>query len=98
MSFRVKHSASGLEGLRDKLAIAKINARLRRASLGNLGDVQPVGSGVSEMRIDYGPGTASISSKPDVSLPSCSAVETSARSPQTSKRPFVLPKSLRVKP
>ena len=30
--------------------------RIRRASLGNLGDVQPVGKGVSEMRIDYGPG------------------------------------------
>jgi putative addiction module killer protein len=35
---------------------ARITARIRRLSLGNPGDVKPVGSGVSEMRIDYGPG------------------------------------------
>lgn len=45
-----------LRSLRDKKAIARINARLRRASLGNLGDAAPVGHGVSEMRIFYGPG------------------------------------------
>ncbi len=43
-------------GLRDREARARINARIRRLSLGNPGDVKPVGSGVSEMRIDYGPG------------------------------------------
>jgi putative addiction module killer protein len=43
-------------GLRDPQARARINARIRRLSLGNPGDVKPVGSGVSEMRIDYGPG------------------------------------------
>ena len=43
-------------GLRDRQARARINARIRRLSLGNPGDVKPVGSGVSEMRIDYGPG------------------------------------------
>jgi putative addiction module killer protein len=37
-------------------ARARITARIRRLSLGNPGDVKPVGSGVSEMRIDYGPG------------------------------------------
>ena len=42
--------------LRDRQAQARINARIRRLSLGNPGDVKPVGSGVSEMRIDYGPG------------------------------------------
>jgi putative addiction module killer protein len=42
--------------LRDKRAKAKINIRIRRISLGNFGDVQPVGKGVSELRIDYGGG------------------------------------------
>lgn len=42
--------------LRDRVARARITARIRRLSLGNPGDVRPVGAGVSEMRIDYGPG------------------------------------------
>ncbi len=44
------------QGLRDRHAQARINVRIRRLSLGNPGDVRPVGSGVSEMRVDYGPG------------------------------------------
>ena len=43
-------------GLRDRQARARINIRVRRLSLGNPGDVKPVGEGVSEMRVDYGPG------------------------------------------
>lgn len=45
-----------IKGLRDFTARARINLRIRRLSLGNPGDVRPVGEGVSELRIDYGPG------------------------------------------
>lgn len=48
--------ARWLNGLRDSRAYGRILARIRRLSLGNPGDVKPVGEGVSEMRIDYGPG------------------------------------------
>jgi len=44
------------ERLRDRQAQARINIRIRRLSLGNFGDVKPVGGGVGELRIDYGPG------------------------------------------
>ena len=42
--------------LRDREARVRIDSRIRRFSLGNPGDVRPVGEGVSEIRIDYGPG------------------------------------------
>jgi putative addiction module killer protein len=45
-----------LTNLNDSNARARIAARIDRLSFGNPGDVKPVGSGVSEMRIDYGPG------------------------------------------
>jgi putative addiction module killer protein len=45
-----------LSGLNDDHAVARIVARVRRLELGNLGDAKSVGAGVSEMRIDYGPG------------------------------------------
>ena len=48
--------AAWLSSLRDGKARAHIEARIDRLSLGNPGDVKPVGSGVSEMRVDYGPG------------------------------------------
>ena len=48
--------ADWLRGLRDRRAAARIAERLRRLALGNAGDVKPVGEGLSELRIDYGPG------------------------------------------
>ncbi|MGD9629283.1 MAG: type II toxin-antitoxin system RelE/ParE family toxin [Pyrinomonadaceae bacterium] len=45
-----------LRKLRDPQAKARVEMRIRRLSLGNAGDVQPIGEGLSEMRIDYGPG------------------------------------------
>jgi putative addiction module killer protein len=45
-----------LRKLRDLQTLARIQIRIRRLSLGIFGDVKPVGEGVSELRIDYGPG------------------------------------------
>jgi putative addiction module killer protein len=45
-----------LRGLRDIRARARIQIRIDRLSLGNPGDVKPIGEGVTEMRIDYGSG------------------------------------------
>jgi putative addiction module killer protein len=45
-----------LGSLRDRRGAARILDRLKRASNGNFGDVKPTRAGVSEMRIDYGPG------------------------------------------
>ena len=48
--------AEWLDGLRDIRARARVLARIERLATGNAGDVKPLGEGVSEMRIDYGPG------------------------------------------
>ncbi len=45
-----------LDGLRDLQARARVQARIERLAAGNPGDVEPVGEGVSELRINYGPG------------------------------------------
>jgi putative addiction module killer protein len=58
-SFRVAETqefASWLARERDLRAVAKIADRIRRAGDGNFGDVKSAGGGISEMRIDYGPG------------------------------------------
>ena len=45
-----------LDGLRDPRARSRVLVRIERLALGNPGDAQPVGGGVSELRIPYGPG------------------------------------------
>lgn len=48
--------AKWLDGLNDLAARARVQVRIERLAAGNPGDVRPVGEGVSELRIDYGPG------------------------------------------
>ena len=48
--------AKWLDGLRDVHARARILVRVERLAAGNPGDVRSIGEGVSELRIDYGPG------------------------------------------
>ena len=45
-----------LRALRDANAVARVLARVGRVRRGNLGDCKPVGAGVSELRVDHGPG------------------------------------------
>ena len=45
-----------LLGLKDRQARLRLISRIERLSVGNPGDVKPVGAGVSELRLDYGPG------------------------------------------
>jgi len=59
MAYEVRYTETYLawyETLRDVNVIARIGVRLKRIQMGNLGDVKAVGSGVSEIRIDYGSG------------------------------------------
>ena len=48
--------AQWIDSLRDLQARARIQVRIERLAAGNAGDVKAVGDGVSELRIDYGPG------------------------------------------
>ena len=57
--FEIRKSAdfaAWLDGLRDVRGRARVQARIERLAAGNPGDVKPVGQGVSELRIDFGPG------------------------------------------
>ena len=48
--------AQWIDALRDLSARARVQARIERLAGGNPGDVEPIGEGVSELRINYGPG------------------------------------------
>jgi putative addiction module killer protein len=47
---------SWLVGLKDRQARLRVISRIERLSAGNPGDVKPVGAGISELRLDHGPG------------------------------------------
>ncbi len=53
---KTEYFAKWIDGLEDIRARARILVRIERLAAGNPGDVKPVGEGVSELRIDYGPG------------------------------------------
>jgi putative addiction module killer protein len=48
--------ADWLDGLRDAVAVKRIKQRLARVQIGLFGDAKSVGDGVSELRVDHGPG------------------------------------------
>lgn len=54
--FRTKEFDIWLKSLRDQIGKARIITRIRSAEAGNFGDCEPVGNGISEMRIHSGPG------------------------------------------
>jgi putative addiction module killer protein len=60
VAFRAKDGGvpfeNWLDALNDKRAVARVLARLARVRQGGLGDCKSVGDGVSELRVDYGPG------------------------------------------
>ena len=53
---KTDYFAKWLDELKDFQARARVQARIERLVAGNPGDVEPVGEGVSELRINYGPG------------------------------------------
>jgi putative addiction module killer protein len=53
---QTREFAAWRSGLRDSVARKRIGARIDRLAFGHLGDVKPVGDGVSELRLDFGPG------------------------------------------
>jgi len=54
--FKTARFDAWMRNLRDRHAVARVQAGIDRLVVGNPGDVKSVGSGVSEMRIDHGPG------------------------------------------
>lgn len=80
--------------LKDRQAKARIDIRIRRLSLGNAGDVKPVGEGVSELRIDSALATVCTSCRREAHSSSCSPVATSRRRSETSETRKALARDL----
>lgn len=90
--------AQWFTALRDREAKVRIDIRVRRLSLGNPGDVKPVGEGVSELRVDSGPGYRIYfvqRAKEYVVTWSCWQGATSPRKTATSGKPRHWPESCR---
>lgn len=81
--------AHWLDELRDIQARARIQARIERLAGGNPGDVEPVGEGVSELRINYGPGYRVYFKQRGRELIILLAGGTRALKPRTSRQPCV---------
>ncbi len=79
--------AKWIDGLRDIRARARILARVERLAMGNPGDAKPVGEGVSELRINYGPDTGFIIHSGGWHLLSCWPEDTRVLRLGTSKLP-----------
>ena len=74
-------------GLRDTRAQARVLVRVERLAAGNPGDVRPVGEGVSELRIDYGPGYRVYFKKQGLTVVILLAAGTNGPKAGTSRRP-----------
>ena len=81
--------AKWLDGLNDIRTRARILVRIERLAAGNPGDVKPVGEGVSELRIDYGPGYRVYYKKQGQKVKFCWLVATKVRRPRILKLPYV---------
>ena len=75
-----------LSGLKDREARSRVQARVDRLAMGNPGDVKPTRSGISEVRIDYGPGYR-VYYQQRGTLCCCAVVETSELRMPTSVAP-----------
>ena len=74
-----------LKGLKDSKGRTKIQARIDRLANGNAGDVAPIGEGLSELRIDFGPGYRVYTREPAGRFTCCCAAATRAVRTRTSR-------------
>ena len=89
--------AKWIDGLQDIRARARILVRIERLATGNRGDVKPVGEGVSEMRIDYGPGYRVYFKKMGQKVIILLTGGDKKASQKTSKQPYTFPETYRSK-